>query len=37
MALPVLAPKGSLADKGYDSDRFLESLILHGILPVIPP
>jgi len=26
-----------LADKGYDSDAVRETLLLHGILPVIPP
>jgi len=25
------------ADKGYDGDRFRESLLIHGILPIIPP
>lgn len=33
MALPLPTPKGLLADKGYDGDRFRE----RGILPVIPP
>ena len=37
MALPIRKPKALLADKGYDSDRFRESLLLHGILPIIPP
>lgn len=26
-----------LADKGYDGDRFRESLLIRGILPIIPP
>ena len=26
-----------LADKGYDSDEVRQSLLLRGILPVIPP
>ena len=37
MAMPVPAPKALLADKGYDGDGFRESLLLHGILPIIPP
>lgn len=37
MALPIRTPKALLADKGYDSDRFRESLLMHGILPIIPP
>jgi transposase len=37
MALPLPAPKGLLADKGYDGDRFRDNLLLRGILPVIPP
>jgi transposase len=37
MAIPVETPKALLADKGYDGDRFRENLLLHGILPVIPP
>lgn len=31
------APKALLADKGYDGDSFRESLLLHGLLPIIPP
>ncbi len=34
--LPVAAPKALLADKGYDGDRFRESLLVRGILPIIP-
>ena len=26
-----------LADKGYDGDRFRESLLIRSILPIIPP
>lgn len=37
MQIPVATPKGLLADKGYDGDRFRESLLLRGILPIIPP
>src|SRR3546814_7743178 len=29
--------KALLADKGYDGDRFRESLLVRGILPIIPP
>jgi len=35
--LPVVTPCRLLADKGYDSDRIRESLLVRGILPVIPP
>jgi transposase len=35
--MPVKAPKAMLADKGYDSDAVRETLLLHNILPVIPP
>ena len=37
IALPVAKPKLMLADKGYDSDDVRASLLLKGILPVIPP
>ena len=37
MAIPVAAPKALLADKGYDGDGFRQNLLMHGILPVIPP
>jgi transposase len=37
MAIPAASPKALLADKGYDGDRFRESLLLRGILPIIPP
>ena len=35
--LSVQPPKALLADKGYDSDAVRERLLLHNILPVIPP
>src|SRR3546814_10282910 len=37
MQIPVAKPKALLADKGYDGDRFRERLLIHGILPIIPP
>ena len=37
IALPVARPRLMLADKGYDSDDVRTSLLLKGILPVIPP
>ena len=37
MAIPVATPKALLADKGYDGDPFRESLLVRGILPIIPP
>ncbi len=37
MKIPVAKPKALLADKGYDGDRFRESLLIQGILPIIPP
>ncbi len=37
MAMPVPKPPALLADKGCDGDRFRENLLLHNILPVIPP
>jgi len=33
----VKPPKALLANKGYDSDAVRERLLLHNILPVIPP
>lgn len=36
MKIPVAKPKALLADKGYDGDRFRESLLIQGILPIIP-
>ena len=35
--IPVIAPKAMLADKGYDGDSVRETLLLRGILPIIPP
>ena len=37
MALPGATPKALPADKGYDGDRFRESLLIRSILPIIPP
>lgn len=37
MEISIAAPKALLADKGYDGDRFRESLLIRGILPIIPP
>ena len=37
MTIPVATPKALLADKGYDGDAFRQSLLMRGILPVIPP
>lgn len=37
MALPAPKPAALLADKGYDGDRLRENLLMHGILPIIPP
>jgi transposase len=36
-ALPVKKPKMMLADKGYDGDEVRTSLLMKGVLPVIPP
>jgi len=33
----TVEPRAMLGDKGYDSDRFIESLQLRAIKPVIPP
>lgn len=33
----LASPKALLADKGNDGDRFRESLLVRGILPIIPP
>jgi len=35
--IPVTAPKAMLADKGYDGDSVRETLLVRGILPIIPP
>uniref|UniRef100_UPI0030C66CD0 IS5 family transposase n=1 Tax=Erythrobacter sp. Dej080120_24 TaxID=3024837 RepID=UPI0030C66CD0 len=37
MEIPIATPKALLADKGYDGNRFRESLLIRGILPIIPP
>ena len=37
MAIPVATPKALLADKGYDGNRFRDSLLVRGILSIIPP
>ncbi len=37
MQIPVTTPKALLADKGYDGDRFQESLLIRGILRIIQP
>ena len=37
MDLPVAKPKALLADKGYDGDTVRSSLLIRGILPIIPP
>ncbi len=37
MQIPVTTPKALLPDKGYDGDRFRESLLMRGMLPIIPP
>jgi transposase len=36
-SLDVAKPRLMLADKGYDGDEVRQSLLLRGILPVIPP
>ncbi len=33
----LASPKALLADKGCDGDRFRESLLVRGILPITPP
>jgi transposase len=33
----LVEPKALLADKGYGADRFVESLKVRAIKPVIPP
>lgn len=37
MEIPVATPKALLSDKGYGGDRFRESLLIRGTLPIIPP
>ncbi|ALN71868.1 hypothetical protein M673_04025 [Aureimonas sp. AU20] len=36
LAMPVGKPRLLLADKGYDGDDVRQSLLLKGVLPVIP-
>jgi transposase len=35
--MPVTPPRAMLADKGYDGDDVRASLLMKGIMPVIPP
>jgi transposase len=35
--MPVGKPRLMLADKGYDGDAVCQSLLLKGVMPVIPP
>lgn len=35
MTLSLPKPKARISDKGYDSDKFRESLLMRGILPII--
>nr|WP_281289008.1 IS5 family transposase [Nitrospirillum amazonense] len=35
--LDVRKPRLMLADKGYDGDEVRQGLLVHGVLPVIPP
>ena len=35
--IPVQKPRLMLADKGYDSDQVRCTLLMKGVLPVIPP
>lgn len=37
LAMPVGKPRLMLADKGYDGDDVRQSLLLKGVMPVIPP
>ena len=37
MIIPVTTPKALQADKGYDGGAFHQNLVMHGILPIIPP
>lgn len=37
MKIPAAKPKALLTGKGYDGDRFRESLLIQGISPIIPP
>ena len=35
--MPVKPSKAMLADRGYDGDAVRETLLMRGILPIIPP
>ena len=35
--VPVATHKALLADKGYDGNAFRQKILMHGILPIIPP
>jgi transposase len=37
LAMPVAKPRLMLADKGYDGDEVRQSLLMRGVMPVIPP
>lgn len=37
MAIPVTNPKALIAYEGYDGDAIRENLLMHRILPIIPP
>jgi transposase len=37
LAIPVANPRLMLADKGYDGDSVRLTLLMKGIVPVIPP
>lgn len=37
MTMPVATPKVPLGDKGYDGDNVRSSLLMRGILLIIPP
>lgn len=35
--MPVAKPRLMLADKGYDGGEVRQSLLMRGVMPVIPP
>ncbi len=37
MTIPETKPKALLADKTCDGDALRQNLLMHGILPIIPP
>lgn len=37
MTIPVATPKALLAEKNDDGTAFRQHLLIHGILPIIPP